>query len=328
MNQWFRFYHEALDDPKVQTLDAETFRDWVNLLCLCCRLGGELPKATQDIAFALRRSLDGCSTVLSRLADAGLLDRRNGGPNGMHYAIHGWDKRQYKSDTSTDRVKRYRERYKNVTETPNATPPDTDTDTDIIREVASLPSPPKKKATEGRTGSRLAPDWQPSEADKKFATELGVPWNSEAEKFRDYWSAQAGAKGRKADWTATWRNWIRRAAERRTSWTPITASVTPPPKVKPPKEDFCDQVRQQFYEDTIGHRYAQFLRGYWNEKEWGPSPLTNPLESELNPEVQKEMAEIFDRMDLMAALRRARWQQGFDMETWVDREENENVRRV
>ena len=40
------------------------------------------------------------------------------------------------------------------------------------------------------------------------------------------------------------------------------------------------------------------------------------------------MAEIFDRMDLMAALRRARWQQGFDMETWVDREENENVRRV
>ena len=27
--------------------------------------------------------------------------------------------------------------------------------------------------------------------------------------FRDYWNAQPGSKGVKADWTATWRNWIR-----------------------------------------------------------------------------------------------------------------------
>jgi uncharacterized protein YdaU (DUF1376 family) len=27
--------------------------------------------------------------------------------------------------------------------------------------------------------------------------------------FYDYWIAQAGAKGRKADWFATWRNWVR-----------------------------------------------------------------------------------------------------------------------
>lgn len=27
--------------------------------------------------------------------------------------------------------------------------------------------------------------------------------------FRDYWIAQPGSKGLKADWTATWRNWIR-----------------------------------------------------------------------------------------------------------------------
>ena len=34
---------------------------------------------------------------------------------------------------------------------------------------------------------------------------------TEAESFRDYWRAQPGAKGRKSDWPATWRNWIRRA---------------------------------------------------------------------------------------------------------------------
>ena len=37
-------------------------------------------------------------------------------------------------------------------------------------------------------------------------------WQENA-KFRDYWSAQPGAKGRKTDWDATWRNWIRRAFE-------------------------------------------------------------------------------------------------------------------
>lgn len=28
--------------------------------------------------------------------------------------------------------------------------------------------------------------------------------------FKDHWIAQAGAKGVKSDWTATWRNWVRR----------------------------------------------------------------------------------------------------------------------
>jgi hypothetical protein len=30
------------------------------------------------------------------------------------------------------------------------------------------------------------------------------------EGFRDYWIAQPGQKGVKTDWTATWRNWVRR----------------------------------------------------------------------------------------------------------------------
>ena len=35
----------------------------------------------------------------------------------------------------------------------------------------------------------------------------------EVERFRDYWTAQPGAKGRKTDWAATWRNWARRCQE-------------------------------------------------------------------------------------------------------------------
>ena len=127
--QWFRFWNEALDDPKVQQLDGDLFKSWVNLLCLCSKQEG-LPRSVSDIAFALRMTTDGCQTVLQRLSSVGLLDKVSGGVDGMHYAIHGWGKRQFKSDSSTDRVKRFRERSSNDSETVIETRPDTDTDTD------------------------------------------------------------------------------------------------------------------------------------------------------------------------------------------------------
>lgn len=40
----------------------------------------------------------------------------------------------------------------------------------------------------------------------------GVP-RSEHDRFVDYWRGVGGAKGRKADWVATWRNWMRRAQD-------------------------------------------------------------------------------------------------------------------
>lgn len=125
MARWFRFYAEALNDPKVQRLDGDTFKFWVNVLCLASENDGRLPDA-QDMAFALRMDENGCLTVLERLLNGGLIDRVNGGPNGWHYAPHGWQKRQYKSDGSTDRVKRFRQRSKTVSETH----PDTETDTE------------------------------------------------------------------------------------------------------------------------------------------------------------------------------------------------------
>jgi uncharacterized protein YdaU (DUF1376 family) len=59
--------------------------------------------------------------------------------------------------------------------------------------------------------SRLPADWSPSEADELFCqTERPDLRASEvAARFRDYWTAQPGAKGRKTDWPATWRNWVR-----------------------------------------------------------------------------------------------------------------------
>jgi hypothetical protein len=67
------------------------------------------------------------------------------------------------------------------------------------------------KSDRSPAGSRLAPDWTPSAELKAWASEARPDLDIalQAERFRDYWAAQPGAKGRKTDWPATWRNWIR-----------------------------------------------------------------------------------------------------------------------
>lgn len=60
-------------------------------------------------------------------------------------------------------------------------------------------------------GTRLSNDWKPVDDDLTFAASHNVNVQLEADKFRDYWIAIPGAKGRKLDWSATWRNWIRKA---------------------------------------------------------------------------------------------------------------------
>ena len=60
-------------------------------------------------------------------------------------------------------------------------------------------------------GSRLAQDWFLSKAMGDWATQErpDLDVRQVAEQFKDYWVAQAGQKGVKLDWDATWRNWVR-----------------------------------------------------------------------------------------------------------------------
>lgn len=204
MARWFRLYAEVVNDPKVQKLPCEDFRAWINLLCLAADNDGKLP-SFEDIAFALRVTNDGARTLVERLSSGGLIDRLNGGPNGWHYAPHAWAKRQYKSDVSTERVKRFRQRSETVSETP----PETEADTEqrqIKKEVDAPPTASPKR------GSRLPLDWRPSDDDLAFArTKLSTQDITDAvDNFRDHWHSAAGGKGLKLDWSATWRVWVRR----------------------------------------------------------------------------------------------------------------------
>lgn len=75
-------------------------------------------------------------------------------------------------------------------------------------------SPPSPEKPDPR-GSRLPTGWSPTPEMCAFALNLGLNPTDVGEQFRDYWISAAGAKGRKADWFATWRGWCRREAEKK-----------------------------------------------------------------------------------------------------------------
>lgn len=82
-----------------------------------------------------------------------------------------------------------------------------------VIEPSREPSVPRA-ARQGDRGTRLDPGWLPSDADRAFAAKAGLNPDVVAEEFRDYWIGCPGARGRKADWPATFRNWCRKNAER------------------------------------------------------------------------------------------------------------------
>jgi len=68
-----------------------------------------------------------------------------------------------------------------------------------------------KPIKENKRGSRLPQDWFLTKAMGDWATQErpDLDVRQVAEQFKDYWFAQAGQKGVKLDWDATWRNWVR-----------------------------------------------------------------------------------------------------------------------
>jgi uncharacterized protein YdaU (DUF1376 family) len=94
--------------------------------------------------------------------------------------------------------------------------------TSIPITVDSKP-PPIRTSPSGERASakRLPANWQPSEQDIQFCqTERpDLEPHAVAAKFRDYWIAAPDRNGKKADWPATWRNWVRSERSARTDRT-------------------------------------------------------------------------------------------------------------
>jgi len=119
-----------------------------------------------------------------------------------------------------ERQARYRER-KNASDvtsdvTSDASPPrslEQNVPTPLKTQTLPKENPPRGGQ---KKGTRLDPDWQPSESLIAYAAEHGVtgPWlHREVERFRNFWHGKSGRDAAKADWDATWRNWVLKASE-------------------------------------------------------------------------------------------------------------------
>lgn len=94
-----------------------------------------------------------------------------------------------------------------------------------------------------KSAKRLPEDFELTKERRLVAEAERLPAERTFAKFVDYWRSASGARARKLDWDATWRNWCRTEADRARA-TPAGAAG-PPPKKPPPTEEQMAEARRQ-----------------------------------------------------------------------------------
>lgn len=137
---WFRFYVEALHDPKLRRMPPAHRWVWVAVLAAArasCVPGDVLvsekqPMTSHDLADFASVPVREVNKALAAFEAAGMVTREDAG----HWRVTHWHDRQYESDDVTERTRKHRsrershERDRNVPTPFPGTPPETETDTD------------------------------------------------------------------------------------------------------------------------------------------------------------------------------------------------------
>lgn len=183
---------EAIDDPKLKLLAFEDRWHFVAILCL--KSDGLLDKHAKSdlldrmVAAKLGLAIRDSDEARRRLIEVGLITEK--------WQPVGWDKRQYASDNSTARVRKYRQKNQQCNgvkrfSNGDVTPPDTDTDTDIGRgkKRSSKFSPPTVEQVAAYVAERRS----------------GV----DPQRFVDFYAAKGWyvGKNKMRDWQAAVRTW-------------------------------------------------------------------------------------------------------------------------
>lgn len=227
---WFRMYTDFLNDAKIIALAFEDQRHFIGLLAL--KSDGALDEAVEesllDRIVAQRLWIDHgvIREVKKRLVAAGLID--------TSWQPLAWDKRQFKSDSSKDRVAKFRASKKDgngdVTlqkRKSNAVDTDTDTDTDTEKEKekdsAGEPAVPAKPARSSRgektlktylaecktAGVKPIPD---DHVVRRYCKSVGITMDMAAiawMRFREEHITGTRKAKRYADWPATFHNSVK-----------------------------------------------------------------------------------------------------------------------
>jgi hypothetical protein len=184
MSRWWRSYADTHRNPKIAKLSDADFRLWHQLLCMAAENDGVIPPL-ESLKSLLKRRLDHLSCALERLVKEGLIDR-----SGDAFTPHNWLERQYKSDCSTERVKRFRNGGGNVSETA----PDTETDTEAEKKKESVGGKPPSYAFFGQTirlTARHFAEWK-----RLFHTILDL--EAELSVLDSWWESQPAEKRKNA----------------------------------------------------------------------------------------------------------------------------------
>ena len=132
-NPWFRLYSEFADDPKVQIMPETMQRRLLMLFCHRCKCGDvTVTFRDAEMAFHWRITTQEMAETKALFITQGFIDEE--------WNVLNWDERQYKSDTSKERTKRWRAKL--VTSHKRhgdgvVTVPDSDTDSDTEQKQRS-----------------------------------------------------------------------------------------------------------------------------------------------------------------------------------------------
>lgn len=210
--KWFRLHTDILNDPKVQTLELGVFKIYLNSLCHAAQRDKDGNLGTLfDVSYALRETKEAVSSAFHTLEEIGLVVTV-----GETFHIPQWKKKQFKSDTSTERVKKHRNKMKrpgNVTVTaPEQNRTDTDIEKDISKDIPKKTQMKKGCRINGKfqDGDKIPDDFLKAATKKGFTLERA---NSEFEKFVNYWTAASGKNAIKRSWIAAWRTWVANSIE-------------------------------------------------------------------------------------------------------------------
>ena len=233
MSRWYRAYEGTATDPKfgevallANTSKSVSLATWHAILenCAAVNENGRFDTAPRRIAVLLGEPIETIVAVFAGLTELAMIGDG---------AVTAWQRRQYVSDTSAERTKRYRQRHSDgdvTSQERRVTPPDTDTDTDIKPNglSASAPNTPPRKPKQVPT--RLTPTSELSIDGLDYAKRRGFsPAEAKLifEKMRN-WS-MSSAKGLKLDWHATYCNFVIGEAEKIGRTAPVEAHGADPP---------------------------------------------------------------------------------------------------
>lgn len=202
---WFRMYSEAVDDEKLRLLAFEDRWHFVAILCLKAQgtLDSSAPFLERRIATKLGLQPAHLDEVKRRLIEVQLID--------ADFQPIKWGKRQFRSDhNAAERKRNQRDKERDCDSHNDVTTTDRDSHaTEQSRDRAET-----EQSRGEKRSTRLPDDFSLTNERRLVAEAERLPAERTFAKFCDYWRSVPGAKGRKLDWDATWRNWCRNDKDR------------------------------------------------------------------------------------------------------------------